>query len=261
MTLSADLRMKGMSMRRMLRRIGGIFAAVSLVVATVGVIGGATANAVASGPDLTASISLRGASTPGQQNIGGFAIANVGNAAATGTTTITVSVPPSVVLQGVMYYTCSTSPPGTCTLTESVSADGHTVVLTYVGTIAAGTVLSNFQVVGAITNPPLTSGDVTIMVSNTGDINPANNTTDDWPHGYQPVLQQHHVYGGDTRWSFNRRGRHHHPERHGIGRHLHLHQLDVATAARRHGDLTGQGPRGGGHHRHHQRHEPHGRQP
>ncbi len=154
-----------------------MLAALVILAGMVGfaLMGGPSARAATvSGPDLTASIGVL-CSACGE-NVDGFEIANLGNAAATGTTTITLSAPPSVSLQGVMYYPCSTSPPGTCTFTQSLSPTGS-LVMTYTGTIAAGAVLSDFQVVGAISSMP-TSGEVEITVTNPGDVNPANNTTD-----------------------------------------------------------------------------------
>jgi hypothetical protein len=133
--------------------------------------------ATASAPDLAAYMPWPTTISPGIPTIGDLQIANFGNAPATGITTVTISVPSTITLQGVMYYTCSTSPPGTCTLTETVSPDGHTVVLTYTGTIAPGEVLSDFQVDGAITAPPVVGSVASVTIQNAGDVNPSNTTS------------------------------------------------------------------------------------
>ena len=100
----------------------------------------------------------------------------MGSAAATGTTTITVAMPATVDISTVVYRTCAVSAPGTCTLTWSISADDHTAVLSYSGTIAAGQQIGAFEIQGAIVGP-VSDGAATITVSNPGDVNPSNNTT------------------------------------------------------------------------------------
>ncbi len=146
----------------------------------VGVIGAtaevATPAAATSGPDLTGSLGFPENFALGNPTIDTFDIANVGSAAATGPTTITVAMPVTVDISTVVYRTCAVSAPGTCTLTWSISADEHTAVLTYTGTIAAGQQLTGFEVQGVIEGP-VTNGAATITVSNSGDVNTANNTT------------------------------------------------------------------------------------
>ncbi|MGA3149049.1 MAG: IPT/TIG domain-containing protein [Acidimicrobiales bacterium] len=147
----------------------------------LGIIGTATeaatpAAAATSGPDLTGSLGFPEDFALGNPNIDSLAISNVGNTAATGTTTITIAMPATVDMSDVVYRTCAVSAPGTCTLTWSISADEHTAVLTYTGTIAAGQQVTGFEVQGVIIGP-VTNGAATITVSNPGDVNTSNNTS------------------------------------------------------------------------------------
>ena len=157
-------------------------AAAALAGGMLGVIGTTTeaatpaAAATVSGPDLTASLGFPEDFALGNSNIDSFGISNVGGAAATGTTTITVAMPATVDISDVVYRTCAVSAPGTCTLTWSISTDEHTAVLTYTGTIAAGQQVTGFEVQGVIVGP-VANGAATITVSNTGDVNSSNNTT------------------------------------------------------------------------------------
>ncbi|MGD0394129.1 MAG: hypothetical protein ABSC41_15985, partial [Acidimicrobiales bacterium] len=134
----------------------------------IGVANGEPAGAAISGPDLVASMGWPTTISPGIPTISDLQIANIGNAPATGITTITLAAPSTITFQGVMYYGCSTSPPGTCTLSETVSPDGHTLVLTYTGTIAAGEVISDFQVDGAVTAPPVVGSEMSVTIQNAG---------------------------------------------------------------------------------------------
>ena len=161
----------------------GMTRVIGAAVIVAGLIGISVVNAeparaaAVSAPDVAASMGWPTTIGPGIPTISDLEIANLGNAPATGTTTITLLAPSTITFQGVMYYGCSTQAPGTCTLSETVSPDGHTLVLTYTGTIAAGEVIDDFQVYGAVTAPPAVGSEVSVTVQNAGDVNPSDTTS------------------------------------------------------------------------------------
>jgi hypothetical protein len=144
----------------------------------------AVASASIEAPDLVASISGDGDVSAGNPQLSGrFGVSwqNVGNAAATGTTTVTVNLPASMTTEGAMFEaTCSPvsfEHGSNCESTsQAISPDHHTLTFTFHGTTPAGTgrPLTVLYKPG-ITFAALPSGTITASVSNSADVNPANN--------------------------------------------------------------------------------------
>ncbi len=144
----------------------------------------ATASASTQGPDLVASISGEGSVAAGNPQLSGrFGVSfeNVGNAPATGTTTLTINLPAGMTTTGAQFEaTCSPisfEHGSNCESTSQViSAAGHTLTFTFHGTVPAGSgrPLTVLYMPG-LTFSALPVGTITASVSNSADVDPANN--------------------------------------------------------------------------------------
>ncbi len=118
------------------------------------------------GPDLSVSKTHSGNFTVGANGVYTLTVANIGSAASSGTVTVTDTLPTGLTLVSAAGtgWVCSSS--------------AQTVNCTYAGSIGAGvsTTISLTAAVGARAVPRVTN---TVQVSNSSDINPANNGASD----------------------------------------------------------------------------------
>lgn len=142
-----------------------IFPAVVLALTTIG----GTANAAGAGIDL--SVSLGGNFPGGPNSFGNFGVdwTNSGTADVTGTTHLTLHLPPGLTTDGALMY----AQPANYEFTERVSPDGHELDATFIGTMTPGQ--SDFMKVEVDSGTATPSANAVATVSNPADTDPADN--------------------------------------------------------------------------------------